>query len=136
MSDFAKFVAVSGFGLLLDIMLALFLSEFLAFPLWIAATISYFTIAVLNYLAFQFWVFSDNGRDLSILRLLLTVMASCAAVAVRIGTLLALTPLISVMGWPDVFQSATLLVVSAACSVMVNFLINRYFVFRTKQVEY
>ncbi|WP_461308563.1 GtrA family protein, partial [Albidovulum sp.] len=57
-ADFLRFVLASGLGLVLDIALALALHDLAGLPLWLAATISFFAVALLNYLLFEFWIFA------------------------------------------------------------------------------
>ena len=91
MNGFFKFVAVSGAGFLVDIALALALHERAGLALWLAATISYFAVAGLNYLLFEFWIFRAPGQSFSWARLTGVLMASVVAAGSRIGAILSLT---------------------------------------------
>lgn len=130
MKGFVQFVAVSGVGFLLDIALALLLRQGLGLPLWLAATISFFVVACLNYLAFEHWIFRDPERAPSLRRLLGVLGASSIAVVARVGTILALTPLVARLLEVGTGQDTVLLVVGAGVSVVVNFAVNKWLVFK------
>ncbi len=129
MTGFLKFGAASAVGFLADLALALVLHEGLAQPLWLAATVSFFAVALINYLLFEFWVFRRAGRRLSPGRALGVLMASTIAALVRIGTILVLqVPVLALLG-PGRIGSVALLAAGAGLSLVVNYAINRGVVF-------
>ncbi len=130
MKGFLKFGAVSGIGFLLDLVLALVLYEAFGLPLWLAATISFFAVAALNYVLFEFWVFRRDGSGASGGRAVGVLVASAVAAVARIGTILALTAPVTALLGEGRAQAVALLVAGAGVSLIVNFIINRSIVFR------
>lgn len=131
MTGFLKFGAASAAGFLVDLVLALVLHEALGLPLWLAAMASFFAVALLNYLLFEFWVFRAAGRRASAARALGVLLSSCVAALARIGTILALgAPVAAVLGTGRAADLA-LLVAGAGMSLLVNYRINRSVVFGT-----
>ena len=131
---FLKFGAASAIGFALDLALALVLHEALLLPLWLAATISFFTIAVLNYLLFEFWVFRDARRDASLQRAFGVLVASSIAAVARIATIVLLDGAVTALLGSGRAHDVVLLIAGAGVSLVVNFLINRTVVFR-RQVD-
>ena len=135
MRGFVKFGAVSGLGFLLDLVMALVLYEAFGLPLWLAATVSFFAVAALNYVLFEFWVFRRDGGKASGRRAMGVIAASAIAACARIGTILALTtPVLALLG-EGRLQATVLLVAGAGVSLVVNFIINRRVVFRDSGEE-
>ena len=132
MNGFLKFVMVSGAGFLLDLAIALGLHENAELPLWLAATISFFVVAGLNYLLFEFWIFRDPGKSFSWVRLAGVLVASIAAAAARVGAILGLTSVYSALIAEGRALSLALLVSGAAVSVVVNYVLNKRLVFARK----
>ena len=130
MSDFLRFGAVSGLGFILDLVLAIVLYEQLGLALWLAATVSFFAVAALNYILFEFWVFRRDGGTASGARAFGVLVASAVAACARIATILALTaPVTAVLG-EGRMPAIVLLVAGAGVSLVVNYVINRRVVFR------
>lgn len=135
MTGFLKFGAASAIGFLADIVFALALREILGLPLWLAAAISFFAIALVNYLLFEFWVFRDTERRASLSRALGVLAASSVAALARIATILVLgAPFTGLLGEGRA-RDAGLLIAGAGVSLVVNFLINRSVVFRRRPDE-
>lgn len=132
MNGFFKFVAVSGVGFLVDIALALAMHERLGLALWLAATISFFAVAALNYLVFEFWIFGDSKQRFSWSRLIGVLMASVVAAGARIGTILGLTSLYTAILAEGRVLNLALLISGGVISVLVNFLLNKRLVFARK----
>ncbi len=132
MNGFFKFVAVSGVGFLVDIALALSIHERLGLALWLAATISFFAVAALNYLVFEFWIFKDTKQRFSWARLVGVLMASGVAAGARIGTILGLTSLYTAILAEGRVLNLALLVSGGVISVVVNFVLNKKLVFARK----
>lgn len=130
MKAFSQFVLVSGVGFLVDIAIALLLRNVLGLPLWLAAAISFYAVACLNYLAFEYWVFRREGRALSMRRLLGVLGASSVAAVSRIATILALTPLALAQIAEPIARDIALLVAGAGISILVNFCVTKWLVFR------
>jgi putative flippase GtrA len=131
--EFVRFVGVSALGLVVDIALALILHDGLGWPLWLAATVSFFAIAGVNYLLFEFWLFAGKGGRFSARRALGVLAASSVAAAARIGAVVALesSALLSAAGS---LADPLILVLAAGLSVTVNFVLNRFGVF-SRRVE-
>ncbi|MFV2091459.1 MAG: GtrA family protein [Hyphomicrobiales bacterium] len=123
---------MSGIGFLVDMGLALGLYEYAGLALWLAATISFFTVAGLNYLLFEFWIFRAPNGALSWRRLGGVLMASIVAASTRIGTILGLSTPLAALITDNRSLSLALLVSGGAVSVVVNFALNRTLVFARK----
>lgn len=130
-ADFLRFVLASGLGLVLDIALALALHDLAGLPLWLAATISFFAVALLNYLLFEFWIFARGRARFSLWRFGGVVAASSIAALVRIGAVLALEGSAPVAAAGRLADLLTL-ILAAGLSVSVNFVLNRFGVFASR----
>lgn len=135
MKGFAKFIAISGIGFLLDMGLALVLHERLGLPLWAAATISFFAVACVNYVLFEFWLFRGAGGTASGGRLIGVLLASVAAAVARIGTILALGRPVTAMLGEGRAHDISLLVAGGGVSVIANFLLNKLVVFKGRGID-
>ena len=89
-------------------------------------------MAAVNYLVFEFWIFREPRKSFSLKRLAGVLLASVVAAAARVGAILGLTSVYAAMIAEGRTLSLALLISGAAVSVVVNFFLNKQFVFARK----
>lgn len=121
-SGFARFFAASAAGVVVDILIAYVLNEFVGLPLPAAAGISLLAVAGGMYFVHEFWTFRSSARSISFPRMAATVASAIVGLMVRWMVLYASS---SVLGFGERFALLQLGV--ATC---VSFLVNYVLVSR------
>ena len=121
----ARFFAVAVAGLVLDVAVAWSAARLLGLPLWLAAATGFAVAAAMNYVLHELYPFRHGARRLSAVRVLRYAMALAATMIARVATVAALAAVVG--------EGQALLVLLAGASVSfgVNFLISKFFVFRS-----
>jgi putative flippase GtrA len=121
----ARFFAVAVAGLALDLVVAWSAARFLGLPLWLSAAVGFALAAAMNYALHELWTFRHGARRVSAGRALRYAMALAATLASRVATVAVLAVMFG--------EGKALLVLLAGAGVSfgVNFLISKFFVFRT-----
>ncbi len=121
------FTAASGLGLLVDLILALLLTRIIGLSLPLSAAMSFVTVAIINYILFEFVVFRHEDARAHLGRAVGVLGASTSALIARI---LVIELVIRTLGDPQaIWAQGLTLVLGAGASFIVNFLINQRFVF-------
>ncbi len=122
-----RFLAVSIVGLVVDLSTALALS-LLGLNLFLAATIGFCLAVFVNFHLHGRWTFGD-AVERSPRRLMQFFLTSVVTLAVRLLTLEALIA----ANLPTLFyRNAELLVLATGVSLMVNFCLSKFLVFRVR----
>lgn len=116
---FMLFTLMSGCGLLIDISLALILRHSFGLPLAAAASLSFITVALINYFVCEYWLFRSDVSAASIARLSMVLFSSLAALVVRIALVSVGTVIVSSYGSWQI--DALKLLTAAGASLLVNF---------------
>ena len=122
-----RYTAASVLALALDFVLTLSLRAFTPLSLTLAAAISFVAIAFLFYFVHEFWTFRRSEQGFSGKRLSQNLLVVGIAFVARIGTIAALEWLHP----SDYALGMVYFCIGVACSFTINFLVNRYWVFRT-----
>lgn len=119
--ELVRYAIVAVAGLAVDLSVALVLAHLLGWPLTGAAVVGFLVALFLNYVLMEFWAFRADTSRFSFSRLVRTLGAALAALAVR-----------AVIVWllDDRFGSGivldtAVLVVAAGASFVANFLLVR-----------
>lgn len=121
-----RYLAASIVGFLLDMVFALTLREVLGIPVAAAAAISFVTIGVCLYMVHEYWTFAGSDSRATPGRMGRNFLAQSAALATRI-TIIAI---LEAIHDPGTALAAAYILAGAGCSLTVNFLLNRFWVFR------
>lgn len=124
-----RFFLVAVAGLILDFAVAWSAAHFLNLPLWFAAGLGFLVAAGVNYVFHELWTFRNATRQLSSARALRYTLALFAVLVTRIATVAALSAVVGT-DWP-----LPILIVGAGVSFVVNYLISKYFIFRSELPE-
>ena len=121
-----RYTAASGVALALDFGLTFALRGFTPLSLTTSAAVSFICMAVLLYFVHEYWTFRREGRGVSSKRLTQNLLVVCVAFAARIGTIAALEGL-----HPSGYLLGMVYFgIAVIGSFLINFLVNRYWVFR------
>lgn len=120
-----RYVAASVVAFALDLVFALCLREFLGVPVSVAAAVSFIVIAVCIYFVHEYWTFARDGAGATPGRMGRNFLSQTAALATRI-TIIAILEKIHD---PGTLMAAAYIITGAGCSLTVNFLLNRFWVF-------
>jgi putative flippase GtrA len=122
-----RFLAVSAVSFLVDIALARGLYDGLHLPFIMAAAIGYLATAVIFYFVHEYWSFARKGSRADAGRLVRNLVANGAAFVIRMGVIAGLQELRDPGEDPVMF--ILYIGAGAASSVVVNYLLNRFWVF-------
>jgi putative flippase GtrA len=122
-----RFVLVSAAAFGLDAMLAIWLRSEAGWPVWLAAAVSFMTVAVLAYPLHEYWTFSRERGGGSARRLVRTLVASAVALSART----AVIAILETVHEPDLYMAAAYLLAGALASLSLNYAASRAWVFRT-----
>ncbi|MCI5045886.1 MAG: GtrA family protein [Aquisalinus sp.] len=78
-----RYGLVTAAGFVIDLAIALFSHEILGLPLPVAVTVGFFTAAVANYMAHEFWTFADHKAEFSGFRLSRYLAVALVTLSVR-----------------------------------------------------
>lgn len=127
-AEFLRFTAVAVAGLAVDISLAWVLSSGFGLNLVLAAAVGFGAGASFNYLMHEFWTFRRAERQLSTRRMLRYCGALAATLATRLAAVYGLSQ------FPYAAQSElAILLLATVLSFFVNYLVSKFFVFRSDQ---
>lgn len=121
-----KFGTASVVALCLDLLLTLLLRNFAGLSLTVSAAIAFIAVGVTFYFVNEFIVFKAPNSSVSLVRLSQNIGVLTIAFAGRILT-------ISVLEGgraPNFYIDSAILIIGAGFSFTLNYLANRYFVFR------
>jgi putative flippase GtrA len=121
-----RFLVVAVAGLILDIAIAWCAARLLGLPLWIAAATGFCVAALMNYALHELWTFRQGIRRISTGRALRYAAGLAITLAARVTAVAILAACVS----ND--RTLGILIVGAGVSFLVNFLISKHFVFRSK----
>ena len=121
------FVAAAGM-FLADLVLAMTLREGVGLPVWLAAAISFAAVGAGGYFVHEHWTFRRAGSRASAGRFTRNIAALLAAFSTRVGVIAAMEAVHD----PGATLAAAYVGIGAAASLTVNFLLNRFWVFRKK----
>lgn len=127
---FLRFTAISGIGLVVDIVMALFLHRVAGVPLWLSATLSFLAVGACNYLLFEFWLFRSDNSAVSMRRLAGVLLSAACAGGSRIATIVAIEPFVDAILTASWLRDTLILLAGASVSLTVNFVINSRIVFK------
>lgn len=129
MIEAARFFAVAVAGLALDIAVAWNAAHQLGLPLWLSAAAGFAVAAAANYVLHELWTFREGARRLSAARAARYGVALTATLGARVATVAALATLVGEA------HTLPVLLAGAGVSFFVNYLISRYFVFRSASIS-
>ena len=125
LTEWWRFVAVNVAGLVVDLGGALLL-RFLGMNLFIAASLSFTLAAFLNFQLHGHWTFGGH-TDTSVRRLAGFYVSSLITILVRLAAL----KMLMLLSLPVlVYKDAELLFLATGFSLMVNFALCKYVIFR------
>ena len=124
--ELARFCAVTVLGLIVDLAIAWTLAVVFHLPLPAAAAVGFGCGALLNYLLHGMWTFGIGWGAFSARRIAFYVIVLAVVLTVRIASVAVLT---WVIGDPSGYELA-ILVAAAGVSLLVNYLLSKYVVFR------
>jgi putative flippase GtrA len=122
---FARFLAVSVLGLVLDLGLAWLLAVKVGLALSAAAAIGFLAAAVFNYLMHEIWTFRTGVVQVSARRGGLYALALGVTLVVRVGTVALLERMWLVEG-----REFAVLLAATGLSFLANYMLSRNVVFR------
>lgn len=120
-----RFLAVSVIGVAVDVLMAWGLARAFGMPLWQAGLAGFAMAATLNYALHEVWTFRQGPVRASAARFLRHLASLGVTLAVRIGAILALEPVLAPIGGPLAVLGA-----SVALSFCASYLVARFWVFR------
>ncbi|GAB5467480.1 MAG: hypothetical protein Kilf2KO_05100 [Rhodospirillales bacterium] len=124
-AEWWRFLAVSIVGLVVDLGTALFLRS-LGVNLFVAASLGFAVAVFVNFHLHGRWTFAGR-TDTSARRLIKFYVTSLITILVRLAAL----KLLMLMSLPVLFyRDAELLVLATGVSLVANFLLSKYLVFR------
>jgi putative flippase GtrA len=122
-----RYVIVAIVAFVVDLALAMALREGAGLPVWLAAAISFIIVGVASYFVHEHWTFRRAESRTSSRRFVRNMTASAAAFATRVGIIAAMEAVHD----PAALLAAGYIGVGAAASLTVNYVLNRFWVFRT-----
>ena len=123
-------VVVIG-GLILDISVSWSVSQAFGWPLWLSATLGFCVAASGNYLAHEFWTFTDRKGSFSPSRALSYVLAMIVTLGTRLAVIACLSPVIA----PSPINNLAILLAAAGLSFLVHYIFSRFLIFRPQPEE-
>jgi putative flippase GtrA len=122
-----RYVIVAIVAFVVDLGLAMALREGAGLPVWLAAAISFIIVGVATYFVHEHWTFRRAESRTSSRRFARNMTASMAAFTTRVGIIATMEAVHN----PEALLAAVYIGVGAAASLTVNYLLNRFWVFRT-----
>lgn len=121
-----RFVAASGAALAADFALTMSLRLFAGLSLTLSAAVGFATVGAAFYFVHEYWTFRREGSAASAKRMIQNLTALGLAFSSRVAT-------IGVLEWlhsPGAVLDVVFFGAGAGVSVSVNYLVNRYWVFK------
>lgn len=125
-----RFTLVSGLALATDFVLAFTLRSVANLPLSVSAAITFVVIGCAVYFIHEHWTFRREGSQTSGSRLAKNLLVNCCAWIGRVGVIASLEMLKEPEGF---FISGLYFAAGAGVSFTINFVANRFWVFKQRQ---
>ena len=119
------FIAAVG-AFMLDLLLAMILREAAGLAVWLAAGISFVVVGVGAYFVHEHWTFRRTESRASAGRFSRNMAALAAAFTARVSVI----AIMEMIHRPEALLAAVYIIVGAGVSLTLNFLLNRFWVFR------
>jgi putative flippase GtrA len=124
-----RFFAVSVAAFLIDFTLALVLREVFTLRVSVAAVISFIVVWISTYFAHEYWTFKRTDSKAHAGRLTRNLLSNMAALTTRFTVIFLLE---LVHPHPATLLAAGYLLAGAGCSFTLNYILNRFWVFKRK----
>lgn len=122
-----RYAAASVAAMGLDFAIALTLRATTPLALSVSAAISFITSGAIFYFVHEYWTFKRAGSTASAGRLVRNLMVLGLSFTTRVGVIALLEHIYN----PNLILSTVYLVIGAGVSFTINYLANKYWVFRS-----